>query len=69
MSTKDVADYIGGVSIPTVHKLTDAGQLRAFKISRVLRYRRCDADAFLESCMLNPGDLEHLLPRAQRRSA
>jgi len=68
MSTKEVAKYIGGLSVPTVHKLTNAGDLKAFKIGRVLRYRRCDADAFLEECRVNPGDLGHLMPRAQRRA-
>ena len=69
MSTSEVAEYIGGMSAPTLRKLTKAGDLPAFKVGRTPRYRRCDADAYLASCRLSAGDLEHLIPRRNERAA
>ena len=43
--------------------MIDEGDLPAYKIGRVLRLRRHEVDAFIESCRVKPGDLTHLLPR------
>ncbi len=67
LSTDDAAEAIGGVSRPTLYKLVNTGQLTAFKVGRVLRFRREDIADFLERNRVQPGQLEHLMPHSTER--
>jgi len=55
------AEYLG-VTLRTIYKLIDQGDLPAYKIGRVFRMRRSDLDDFLERSRVQPGELAHLYP-------
>ncbi len=65
MSTKDASETLG-ITLRTLYKLIDDGQLDAYKIGRVLRLRRVDVEAFVAGAKVKPGALAHLLPPAGR---
>jgi hypothetical protein len=46
----------------------DEGHVPAYKLGRVMRIRRSDLDAFLESVRVKPGDLKHLLPGTYKKA-
>jgi excisionase family DNA binding protein len=64
MSTGDAADYLG-VGLRTLYKFIDDGRVPAYKMGRVIRLKRHEVDAFIESTRIQPGTLEHL--RAEPR--
>lgn len=49
----------------TLYRLIDEGQVVAFRLGRVIRLRREDLDAFVESCRIRPGELAHLYARGR----
>jgi excisionase family DNA binding protein len=63
MSSGDAADYLG-IGTRTLYKFIDEDKLTGYKFGRVIRLKRSDVDAFIESCRIEPGTLEHL--RADR---
>lgn len=62
VSTKD-ATRILGITLPTLYRLIDAGQLPAYKFGRVIRLRRPEIDAFIQASRIPPGTLKHLYSR------
>ncbi len=61
MSTGEAADILG-LRTRTLYRLIDEGQLPAYRFGRVIRLKRHEVDAFVESCRITPGSLEHLYP-------
>ncbi len=61
MSTGEAADYLG-VTLRTVYRFIDEGQLPAYKFGRVIRVKEQDVVAFVEASRIAPGTLEHLHP-------
>ncbi|MGH8988599.1 MAG: helix-turn-helix domain-containing protein [Acidimicrobiales bacterium] len=61
LSTKDASSRLG-VTLRSLYRFIDAGELAAYKFGRVIRLKEEDVDRFIESCRISPGDLEHLLP-------
>lgn len=61
LSTTEVRDRLG-ITLRTLYRLIDEGQIPAFKIGRVIRMKEEDVDAFLERSRIAPGTLEHLYP-------
>jgi excisionase family DNA binding protein len=61
LGTTQAAAYIGVVP-RTLYRLIDEDKIPAFKLGRVIRLRRSDLDAFLESTRVRPGDLSKLYP-------
>ena len=61
LGTKDAADRLG-VTLRSLYRFIDAGDLPAYKFGRVIRIRRDDIDHFVEACRIRPGQLEHLYP-------
>ncbi len=61
------AQYLG-VTLRTVYKLIDEGDIPAYKIGRVFRIRRSDLDDFLERHGHKPGELAHRPLSASGRS-
>ncbi len=59
MSTDEVAHRLG-VATKTVYRLIDRGELRAFRIGRVIRLKSGDVEAYEASCEIRPGSLGHL---------
>jgi excisionase family DNA binding protein len=61
LSTKDSAARLG-VTLRSLYRFIDGGELAAYKFGRVIRLKEEDVDRFIEACRIAPGDLEHLLP-------
>lgn len=61
MGTKEAGEYLG-ITPRTLYRFLDAGEVPAYKLGRVLRVRRNDLDAYLESAKVRPGELRHLYP-------
>ena len=59
LSTSAAAKRIG-VTPRTVYRFVDDGQLPAFRLGRVIRFRRDDIDAYINECRIQPGGLGHL---------
>jgi len=61
MGTMAAAKYIG-VTQRTVYRFADSGDLPAYKMGRVLRFKRADLDEYLLAVRVQPGELRHLYP-------
>lgn len=61
LSTKAASARLG-LTLRTLYRIIDAGQLPAYKFGRVIRLRQDDVDAFVEASRVHPGDLVHLYP-------
>lgn len=61
LSTKEACERLG-VTLRTLYRLMDEGQLVAYKIGRLIRLKPEDIDAFIEASRIKPGDLRHLYP-------
>jgi excisionase family DNA binding protein len=51
-----------GVTLRTLYRFIDEGQLPAYKMGRVIRLQASDVDAFIDRARITPGTLEHLYP-------
>lgn len=63
LSTGDAASRLG-VTTRTLYRFIDEGQLPGYRFGRVIRLKQDEVDAFIESCRIEPGTLEHLYPEA-----
>ncbi len=59
LGSKETAEVLG-ISLRTIYRLVDDGQLPAYQIGRVIRFKRDEVEAFIESTRIQPGDLRHL---------
>lgn len=66
-SSKQAAEHLG-VSLSTLYKLVNDGEVVAYRPSRSLQFKLEDLDSYLEGTRVQPGDLDHLV-RHQRRPA
>ena len=53
------------MSLRTLYKFIDEGQLPAYKFGRVIRLQEQEVDNFITSARIEPGTLEHLYPEAK----
>ena len=67
LSTADAADRLG-VSLRTLYKFIDEGQVAAYKFGRVIRLQEHEVDAFIQNARIEPGTLEHLYPESKGSS-
>jgi len=67
LSTKEASDRLG-VTLRTLYRLIDDGQLPAYKIGRVIRLKADELEEFIEGARIKPGTLEHLYPDAASRN-
>ena len=51
-----------GVTLRTLYRFIDEGQVPAYKMGRVIRLQAHEVDAFIEKARIIPGTLEHLYP-------
>ena len=51
-----------GVTLRTVYRILDSGDIPSYKIRRVIRIRRVDVVEYLERVKVRPGELAHLYP-------
>lgn len=63
LSTKEAARRLG-ITPRTLYRLIDEGQLPAYKFGRVIRLQEHEVDEFIGQARIQPGELEHLYPRA-----
>ena len=61
LSTKEACERLG-VTLRTLYRLMDEGQLPAYKIGRLLKLKGEDVETFIESARVQPGSLRHLYP-------
>lgn len=65
MSTKEGSARLG-VTLRTLYRFIDEGQLPAYKFGRVIRLKEGDVQQFIDSSRIEPGSLEHLYPEPKR---
>jgi excisionase family DNA binding protein len=61
LGTKEAAGRLG-VTLRSLYRFIDEGDLTAYKFGRVIRLKQADVDRYVESCRIQPGQLEHLYP-------
>jgi excisionase family DNA binding protein len=61
LSTKEAAARLG-VTLRSLYRFIDEGELTAYRFGRVIRLMETDLDGFIESRRIEPGTLEHLYP-------
>ena len=68
MSTRETSDRLG-VTLRTLYRFIDEGQIAAYKLGRVIRLKESDVEAFIEASRIAPGALEHLYPEPKKEPA
>lgn len=68
MSTRETAEQLG-VTLRTLYRFIDEGQIAAYKLGRVIRLKQLDVEAFIEGARIEPGALEHLYPEPKKEAA
>ena len=61
LSTKEACERLG-VTLRTLYRLMDTGELPSYKIGRLLKLKGEDIATFIEGARVQPGDLKHLYP-------
>jgi excisionase family DNA binding protein len=61
LSTKEAAARMG-MTLRTLYRFIDEGDLVAYKFGRVIRLKEDDVNHYIETCRIQPGQLEHLYP-------
>jgi excisionase family DNA binding protein len=61
LSTAESAKRLG-ITPRTLYRFIDQGDIPAYRFGRVIRLKGNEVDAFIESCKIEPGTLEHLYP-------
>jgi excisionase family DNA binding protein len=61
LSTKDACERLG-VTLRTLYRLIDEGQVPAYKLGRLIRLKAGEVDAFIDGARIQPGELKHLYP-------
>lgn len=61
LSTKEASARLG-ITLRTLYRLIDEGQVPAYKFGRVIRLKENEVDSFIESARVVPGNLNHLYP-------
>ena len=64
LGTPEAARFLG-VGLRTVYSFIDRGELPAYQLGRVIRVRRVDLDAFLDTHRVEPGTIGHLYPQGE----
>ena len=65
MSTRETSERLG-VTLRTLYRFIDEGQLPAYKFGRVIRLKESDVERFIEGARIAPGALEHLYPEPKK---
>jgi len=61
LSTKEAAARLG-MTLRSLYRFIDEGDLAAYKFGRVIRLKEDDVTRYIENCRIQPGQLEHLYP-------
>lgn len=65
LSTKEASVRLG-VTLRSLYRFIDEGELNAYRIGRVIRLMEDDVEEFIASRRIAPGELEHLYPARKR---
>jgi len=68
LSTKEASSRLG-VTLRSLYRFIDEGELTAYRFGRVIRLMESDVERFIESRRIEPGTLEHLYPTRKGASA
>jgi excisionase family DNA binding protein len=66
MGTREACERLG-VTLRTLYRFIDEGQLPAYKMGRVIRVQASDIEDFISRMRIEPGSLEHLYPEPKPR--
>jgi excisionase family DNA binding protein len=66
MGTREACERLG-VTLRTLYRFIDEGQLPAYKMGRVIRVQASDVEDFITRMRIEPGTLEHLYPEPKPR--
>lgn len=58
-----------GVTVRTLYRFVDEGQVPAYKLGRVIRLQRSEVDEFIRRTRIPAGSLEHLYPEARKETS
>jgi len=61
LGTQEASQRLG-ITLRTLYRFVDEGQIAAYKFGRVIRLKEEDVDAFVEQARIQPGELAHLYP-------
>jgi len=61
LSTGEAARELG-ITVRTLYRFINEGQLRGYRFGRVIRLQATDVEAFIKASEIQPGTLEHLYP-------
>lgn len=67
LGTKEAARHLG-ITPRTLYRFIDEGQIDAYRFGRVIRLKVSDINAYVASCRIEPGSLEHLYPEVNSPS-
>jgi excisionase family DNA binding protein len=65
LSTKEASEQLG-ITLRSLYRFIDEGDLVAYKFGRVIRIQQADVERFIRSSRIEPGSLEHLYPEMKR---
>lgn len=61
LNTKEAAERLG-ITLRSLYRFIDEGDLVAYKFGRVIRLQEADVERFIDESRIPPGSLEHLYP-------
>jgi excisionase family DNA binding protein len=64
LSTKEAAERLG-ITLRSLYRFIDEGDLVAYKFGRVIRLQERDVETFIQASRIPPGSLEHLYPEVK----
>jgi excisionase family DNA binding protein len=64
LSTKEASERLG-ITLRSLYRFIDEGDLVAYKFGRVIRIQEADVERFIEASRISPGSLEHLYPEVK----
>ncbi len=64
LSTKEASERLG-ITLRSLYRFIDEGDVVAYKFGRVIRIQESDVDRFIEASRIAPGSLEHLYPEVK----
>ena len=68
LSTKEGSARLG-VTLRTLYRFLDEGQIPSYKFGRVIRLKESDLQDFIDRSRIEPGTLAHLYPEPKREDA
>jgi excisionase family DNA binding protein len=64
LSTKEASERLG-ITLRSLYRFIDEGDLVAYKFGRVIRIQEIDVARFIQASRIEPGSLEHLYPEVK----